>query len=69
MRDGLAQRCGGLVGGGVTGHLAPSLILVSQLLLRVVFETSGSVSIWVTLIGRPLAAAGCLLGIWVLTRG
>ena len=51
------------------GRLAALLILVSQLLLLwVVFETSGGPSMWFTFVGHPLVAAGCVLGIWVLTR-
>jgi hypothetical protein len=51
------------------GRVAALLILLSQLLLLwVVFDTTGPMSIWFTFVGHPLVAVGVVLGAWALTR-
>ena len=51
------------------GRVAALLILASQiLLLWVVFDPTGTPSIWFSFAGHPLVAVGVALGLWVLTR-
>ena len=51
------------------GRVAALLILASQiLLLWVVFDPTGTPSIWFSFAGHPLVAVGVTLGLWVLMR-